>query len=264
MITITTYKELQEYVNAFRQRQLNLLVIVSRGGLGKTFIAEETLMEEGPLIFSGHVTPMGLYKDLCDRNEEENKFICVFDDVDALLLNKTNVALLKQVCDTREEKTVKYCTTSPNLDEYPSEFTTSCKVLMLMNSIKTEDKNLNALLTRAHLIKFEPTNYEVIKHIEEFGGDEDILNFLKTYAPFSKVMNLRVYKRAEELKLSKLDWKKEIINVLDIDPSYVEVETLLKKYKTDKEREKKFSKSRPTYYRYKKLFLEKNPEYIKC
>ncbi|MFA6089930.1 MAG: hypothetical protein WC755_08795, partial [Candidatus Woesearchaeota archaeon] len=113
MITIKTYKELYSYFDAFGKKELNLMIIVSRGGLGKTFIAEEALIEHAPLIFSGHVTPMSMFRELHNRNEEEKDFITVFDDVDTLFLNKTNVAILKQVCDTREEKTIKYFTSSP-------------------------------------------------------------------------------------------------------------------------------------------------------
>jgi len=257
MITIDTYKELEEYISAFNEKQLNLLIVVSKGGLGKTMLAEEILMHNGPLVFNGHVTPMGMYKELYQRNSEESDFICVFDDVDSLMLNKTNVALLKQLCDTREEKTIKYFTTSPNIGDIPSEFVTRCKVLMLMNDIKTDDKNLNALLTRAHLINFNPPDSEIIDHLRSFSEDTEIIDFIETYSPISKNLNLRVYKRAEELKNADLDWKKETISILGIDPDYVEVNTLLAKYKTDKERETHFSKSRPHYYRIKKALESK-------
>ena len=263
MIKVKTYKELQNYIKAFSRKKLNLLIVVSRGGLGKTFIAEEALIEEAPLTFTGHVTPLSMYMELYKRNKEEKDFIVMFDDVDALMLNKTNVAILKQLCDTREEKTIKYFTTSPTLKDVPKEFETSCKVLMNMNSLETEDNNLNALLTRAHLVDFNPSTEEVLKHLKEFADDKEILDFLEKYAPFVKSLNLRVYKRADEIKQSKLDWKQEILSELDIDMRLFEIETLLKKYKTDNERERHFSESRSSYFRLKKLFISKNPEYSK-
>lgn len=261
MIKITDYNTLREYMQAFGEKKLNLLVVVSRGGLGKTFVSEEALLEHGPLIFTGHVTPLGMYKELLQRNQEEKDFIAIFDDVDALVMNKTNVALLKQLCDTREEKTIKYCTSTQR--SLPSEFETKCKVLMLMNDIKTDDRNLNALLTRAHLIEFDPPDTEIIRYLKTFGQEKNILEFIELYAPFSKTLNLRVYKRATELKEAKLDWTADIVNILDVDSRLFEIATLLKKYKTDKEREKHFSESRPQYYRFKRLFLSKNPEYDK-
>jgi hypothetical protein len=179
------------------------------------------------------------------------------------MLNKTNVALLKQLCDTREDKTIKYFTTSPILKNTAVEFTTSCKVLMLMNDLKTDDKNLDALLTRAHLIYFNPSDIEVINYLRTFGNDEEILDFIQRFAPFSKTLNLRVYARALELKESNLDWKQEIISELDIDFRLFEVENLMRKYKTDQEREKHFTESRSTYYRFKRVFLSKNPDFEK-
>ncbi len=261
MITIKKYDNLFEYMKAFGEKKLNLLIVVSRGGLGKTFIAEEALTEHGPITFTGHVTPLGMYKELNQRNKEEKDFIVIFDDVDTLMLNKTNVALLKQLCDTREDKTIRYFTTSPILRDLPTEFETSCKVLMLMNDIKTEDKNLNALLTRAHFINFDPPDTEVIRYMKTFGTDKEILDYIELFAPFSKTLNLRVYKRAIELRDSKLDWKQEVINDLCIDARLFEIETLLKKYRTDQDREKHFSESRSNYFRFKKLFLSRNPEY---
>jgi len=98
--------------------------------------------------------------------------------------------------------------------------------------------------------------------MKTFGDDFEILNFVELYAPFSKTMNLRVYKRAMELKASKLDWKQEIVDELNIDSRLFEIEALLRKYKTDKEREKHFSESRPQFYRFKRLFLTKNPNFV--
>jgi len=242
---------------------LNLMIVVSRGGLGKTFITEESLIEQAPIVFTGHVTPLGMYKELLSRNSQEKDFIVVFDDVDTLMLNKTNVALLKQLCDTREEKTIKYCTSSPILKATAGEFETSCKVLMLMNELKTEDKNLDALLTRAHLVYFNPPDTEIIRHLKTFGIEKDILNFIEKYAPFSKTLNLRVYKRATELKNAGLNWEEEVMNELDIDMRLYEIEQLLTKYKTDKEREGHFSESRPQYYKFKRMFLLKNQDYDK-
>jgi len=258
MINIYTYKELEDYMNAFSTKHLNLLIILSKGGLGKTMLAEETLITEAPLIFTGHVTPMGMYRELYNRNQEEKDFICVYDDVDSLMVNKTNVALLKQVCDTKEEKTIKYFTTSPNLGDIPSEFRTKCKVLMLINDIKTDDKNLSALLTRAHIIDFTPSNKEITKYAERFSNDPEIVKYIDKFSSFSKNLNLRVYKKASELKKANLNWKKEVLNMLSVDQNLINIAELLEKYKTDKEREEHFEGSRSSFYRYKKLFLAKS------
>lgn len=263
MIIIDNYADYRAHMRAFKAKKLNLLTVVSRGGLGKTFIAEEELMEEAPLIFTGHVTPLSLYKTLYERSLEEKDFIVIFDDVDALMLNKTNVALLKQICDTRETKTIKYFTASKMLGDTPPEFETKCKVLMLMNDMKPEDKNIQALMTRSHLISFIPPDTEVLDNMKQFGKDKAILDFIGIYAAFSTALNLRVYSRAVELKNSKLNWKKSIVNELNVDSQLLEIHDLLLKYKSDKEREPMFSGGRATYFRKKKLLLSKNPQLAK-
>lgn len=265
MITIDNYDDYRAHMRAFKKKKLNLVTVVSRGGLGKTFISEEELMEEAPLVFSGHVTPMSLYMALYERNQEEQDFVVVFDDVDALLLNKTNVALLKQICDTREVKTVKYFTSSPTLRSagIPLEFETRCKVLMLMNTLNPEDLNMKALMTRSHLINFKPSDMEVLDNMKTFATDEAILKFIEIYAPFSTALNLRCYKRAVELKESQLDWKRSIVDDLNVDSHLLEIHNLLLKYKSDKDREHKFSGGRATYYRKKKLLISKNPQLAK-
>lgn len=267
MLTIKSYKKLKEFIQAFAKKELNLLICVSRGGLGKTFIVEDALIEQGPLIITGHVTPLKLYLEVLERTQEEKDFILVFDDVDALLLNKDIVALLKQLCDTKEDKVIKYFTTSPILKKLPSEFETSCKVVMLMNTLNPKEPNVKALMSRAHLVNFNPSDVEILKYLKSWATDSIILNFIEKFASFSKSLNLRTYVRAKELKNSKLNWKQEIINVLGVDLRLFEIEKLLKKYKTDKERFEIFNRqglgSRMTYFRYKKIFLTKNSENTK-
>lgn len=263
MINIKTYDQYREYMQAFKLKKLNLLTVVSRGGLGKTFISEEELMTEAPLVFTGHVTPMALYKSLYERTREEDDVIVIFDDVDALMLNKTIVSLLKQICDTRETKTVRYLSTSGQLGDVPREFDTRCKVLMLMNDLRPEDPNLKALMTRSHLVNFIPKDTEILDNLKTFGTDKEILNFIEIYAPYSSALNLRCYVRAVELRESKLDWKTSVINDLDVDVQLFEVHNLLKKYKTQAEREKHFSMSRAHYYRTLKNLLSKNPALAK-
>lgn len=258
MLELKTYKDLENHLKAFKEKKLNLLTIVGKGGIGKTFMSEDMLIEEAPLIFTGHITPLSLYKELYERTREEKDFLVIFDDVDSLLLNKTNVALLKQLCDTREIKTMKYSSSSPSLD-IPSEFETKCKVLMLVNDLTHDDKNVRALLTRSHLVNFVPNDVEILKSIKKFGEDKEIIKFIEIYAHFSNKLNLRVYKRAIELKESGLDWQRSVVNDLKVDEKLLEIHNLIKTYKTDKERENHFSESRATYYRYKKLLVKKNP-----
>ena len=93
-----------------------------------------------------------------------------------------------------------------------------------------------------------------------------IVNFIKKYAPFSRTLNLRIYKRASELKKSGLDWQSTVLNELEIDNRLYVIEKLLKDYKTDEKRlevwKKKTTKSRANYYTFKNTFLRKTGQRI--
>jgi hypothetical protein len=257
MITITTYKELKEYIKAFGQRKINFLIINSRGGLGKSKISEDILAENSPLILNSHCAPLAMYKILMSENLLDKEFIAIFDDVDEILKNKSAVAILKAVCDSKKEKIVRYTTTSPLLEKGEESFTTSCKVLLLTNQISEGDANLRALMTRAVCVNFNPSDKEILSFLKTFADDLEILKYIEKFVKFSTKFNFRIYCKALELKLSKLDWKREVLNSMEIDMRYSEIENLLTKYKTDLQREKKFNGSRATYYRWKKLYQQK-------
>lgn len=258
MLEIKTYKELKDYIKAFGKLKINFLTILSRGGLGKTFLVEEILAENSPLVLNGHCTPLSLYKSLKYESELDASFILVIDDVDGILYNDTNVAILKAVCDTKEKKTVKYTSTTRLLSDDDKEFTTSCKTILLTNKLTVCDDNLTALITRANILNFNPPDTEILSFLKTFAKDKEIIKFIETYAKISKKLNLRVYARALELKNSNLNWKQEVLNSMEVNPQYAEFDELKSKYKTEKERIEHFSQSRASYFRTKKILNSKN------
>ena len=107
MIPINTFEQIPPFIDGVMKREIDLLVIESRGGLGKTYTVVNSVDEETKqdmLVFSGHVTPLAVYMKLHDN---PNKVV-VFDDVDAMLKNKSMVAILKQVCIIGQDKTISY------------------------------------------------------------------------------------------------------------------------------------------------------------
>ena len=81
MLTITTYRELHEFVAAFGDGHLNMLVICSRGGLGKSEAVRRTFDGKDVVRIGGHVTPLKLYELLYDGRDKP----VVFDEIDGLL-----------------------------------------------------------------------------------------------------------------------------------------------------------------------------------
>jgi len=265
MLEIHSYKELQKYIKAFGEKKLNSLIVISRGGLGKTHLALENVVRKDPLFLSGHLTSLEFYKRLYRKNAQEEDFLLVLDDLDAFLSNAINVSLLKQVSDTKENKLVKYNTTSPRLDKDEASFTTRCKTLVLMNQNprNSTNNNIQALLDRSHVIRFTPTNQEILNKIKEFATDKKIIKFLENHINTSEEISLRSYARAEDLKSAGLDWEKSLIQELSLNSKFVEIRKLFENHSSDNERIKKFSGGRATYFRTKKEFLKMNPEFNK-
>jgi hypothetical protein len=257
-LEITTYRELQEYISAFQQKQIGLMIIVSRAGLGKTSLVEETLELEGPLILNSHITPLKFYETLYLKNISENDFLLVIDEAEMVFGNTKMKTMLKILCDTREDKVVSYISSSPALKNIDQEFVTNAKVMVLINTLNPEDPQIKAIMSRGHLLHFTPSDQEIYNHMKEFAEDKEILKFIKGFAPFTMNLDLRTYVKAVESKNSGLDWKKEIMVETGIDPKLIEIKKLLDKEKlTDDQRIKLWSSSRSTYFRYKRFYLSK-------
>jgi len=202
---LTTYNELTNFITAFDSGNLNLLIIKSEGGLAKSTLAGELVHDK--LYFSGHATPLAIFQKV--QQNPDSKLL--FDDVDALIQNKGNVSLLKQLADTRKEKTVQYNSTTKIMEGRPQEFVSNNKVMLLVNDIKRVGKNMKALMTRGFYINFVPTREEVMMKLKEFAKDKEIVGFLDSNKNNLQELNLRTYVRAKELKEVKLDWKDWII-----------------------------------------------------
>lgn len=255
MITINTYKELEQYIQAFSKEQINLLIIKSRGGLGKTSTTTTTIPpNNNTFLVKGHATPLSIYIKIL----QEQPQLIIFDDVETLLHNKRNTSLLKQVCDTQPVKTVNYHTThriDGNL--IPSSTKTTAKTLILCNTLNNGEE-VKALLSRAIIINFKPSNEEILNKIAKFDkADKEIIKTLKNITNYTQI-NLRTYTKTLEIKKSGLDWKKYLIesNIQDQDTAlYLRIEqehpkTMVKK------KAKLFSvmsgKSYRTYFNVKK------------
>ena len=113
MIRMSTYRELSELVHAFGQDQLNMVVLVSRGGLGKSQEAREELDDADIVSVGGHVTPLRLYELLHDGRDMK----VLFDELDGLLSNTQHVGLLKQLCETQTTKKVAWMSSDKRASE---------------------------------------------------------------------------------------------------------------------------------------------------
>jgi hypothetical protein len=135
--------------------------------------------------------------------------LVIFDDVDSLLANKTSLALLKQVCEIEDDKTVRYDTTQQiNKDAVEPSFVSNNKVCLLCNDIKRVGRHMKALLTRGIYIDFQPTNAEILAVMRTFPDlDMDIFSYLENHTTEIHELNQRIYFKCVELKKAGIDWQ---------------------------------------------------------
>ncbi|MFQ5503147.1 MAG: hypothetical protein ACE5EQ_12775, partial [Phycisphaerae bacterium] len=250
MITITTYRELTEFVQAFSDGHLNMLVICSVGGLGKSEEVRRTVGEKEVSFIGGHITPLKLYELL---HEGKNRPV-VFDEIDGLFSNTRHVGLLKQLCETREEKRIMWASSDPRaskIDGGVGYFHTRSHVLMLCNSFAILNANVAALESRANVIRFTPSSAEILAKTRSFGTDEDVIAFLDEFHESVPHFTLRTYRRLVEMKNADLDWRRYALEESDVPAKVIEIADLLGQFTTDIERIHHYSGSRRDYYNWK-------------
>ena len=250
MTTITTYQELNDFVEAFGNGHFKTLVICSRGGLGKTEETRRTLNSQQIVSIGGHVTPLKLYELLyngCDQ-------YVVFDEIDGLLSDTRHVGLLKQLCETQETKRIMWSSADPRaaeVDGGAGHFHTRSHVLVLCNSFLALSANVAALKTRATTVQFVPPSAEILAKIKTFATDHEIIAFLDRLHGCLPEFSLRTYGHLEELKQAGLDWEKYALQQTDVPPKVIEIADLLACYGNDIERIKHYSASRRDFYYWK-------------
>ena len=255
MIQINTYKELTDFVVAFGQSHLNMVVICSRGGLGKSEEVRRTLDGDDIVAIGGHVTPLKLYELLYKGRDRQ----IVFDEIDGLLTDPKHVGLLKQLCETRKTKKIMWASgdrRAAEIDGGVGYFYTASHVLMLCNSFKALSANVAALKTRAMVVHFTPPAAEILAKIKAFADDAEIIVFLEQFHEAMPDFSLRTYRILEDLKRAGLDWRKYGLDETSIPPKVVEVADLLLRFNTDIERMKHYSGSRRDYYNWKEAALD--------
>lgn len=252
MIGITTYDEFQRFITAFARGRINMLVVCSRGGLGKSEEVRRTVGHADVVYVGGHVTPLGLYELLFKGRDR----LVLFDEIDGLLGDPKHVGLLKQLCETRTTKRIQWASKDRRAEEIDGgvgHFETRSHVLILCNSFNTLNANISALNTRATVVNFDPPSDEIAAKIASFAADDEIIEFICDFKDCIIDLSLRTYVKLAELKAAGLDWRRYALQEADVPPKVIEIATLLEQFETDLDRVKRYAGSRRDYYNWKPL-----------
>jgi hypothetical protein len=211
-LVLATYARLDEYLLAFAQGHLNLLILVGQAGIAKSRSVREAL-GPGACWIEGNATPFGMYEKLY-RNR--GRFV-VIDDVDSLYADKSGVRLLKCLCQTEEEKSVAWHTDARSLEKHaiPREFTTTSRVIIICNDWKTLNRNVAALQDRGHVLVFQPSAAEVHRHAGLWFHDAEIYDWFGSNLHRIREPSFRHYVRARELKAAGMDWTEILATAAD-------------------------------------------------
>lgn len=176
---VSTYKRFYSYMTGWAYRRLESLLISGMHGVGKSHTAEALLSGRPHHWFSAKQTPLEIYKHICDAPH----IPIVFDDVAALLRDRTFLDLLKNLCE-RGTSTLRWGTSTPLLEGRPTSFRTTAKVLIFLNAIpKKNEADLAAVLDRCHHFDFRPTKSQIIAYMREyFPQDRKLIDILEQVA----------------------------------------------------------------------------------
>ena len=257
---ITTYKELNQWIKIFHKEALDLMIIEGSAGSGKSTTIRKSL-EDSPEYeycwLEGRLTAIYLYEQAYMHRD------CpiFLDDVDGLYSDKNAVNILKELCQTDDEKLVMWSTKTKLLDlEVPKRFTTKSKVCLITNSWRSVNANVVAVEDRGIVLSFYPSPEEVHEKalkLDLAQGDKEIYGFLESHKTLILNPSLRHYRNAKKLKDNGiLDWKDVLIESFGVnDQEEIVLKLLEDKTLKTKQKAEKFAlltgKTARTFYRIK-------------
>lgn len=259
---VKTYKKLEVFLDRWVSGAIDLLIIESNSGLGKTNLIREKLKGVSHLAINSHITPLQNYKTLFENRDK----LVWFDDVYFLLVNQLNVTLLKQLCETTSVKKLAYYTTSEAIGCVPMSFNTTSRVLISCNSVEGNDVHIQAIKDRGFHIRFEPTREELLSKMREISINypsladsekEEVMSLIEYNSKHCKNFSLRSLIKGFQLyqyyKLKGEGWETDLLEELGLNDKLVRMNELLAKHSSDMERLKHWDWSRQTFYTYKAL-----------
>lgn len=257
-VHVTTYSDLQQWIDAFARGVLNLLILIGGPGLAKSRLMRDAVGPQACWI-EGHATALGMFIKLFRHRNE----LAIIDDVDSLYSDRSAVRLLKTLCQTDDRKRLAWHSQTAALDReaVPQEFVTTTRVAIIANEWSTLNENVKALEDRGHVLVFEPTALEVHSRVAEKNllTDQQVFDFIGDHLHLISAPSMRDYFKGAELNAAGLEWKKPLLARWGLTEVRLLVAALMAddRFATERERVDAFVKagggSVATYYNHKKL-----------
>ncbi len=203
-LVVRTYGELDQFVEAFAEGLLNLLLIIGRPGVQKSRAVKAAVGGRACWI-DGSATAFGLYGQLYRHRDRP----VVIDDVDGLYADRAAVRLLKCLCQTEPRKRLGWYSAAVTEQSHgiPTSFETTSRVAILANELRTLNVNVAAVLDRGHVLVFDPAAREVHLRTAAWFWDQEVFDFIGRSLHLAERLSMRDYPLAWELKRAGMDWK---------------------------------------------------------
>lgn len=266
-ISLTTYAQLDLYLEKFAQGEFGLLLLLGRPGTGKSESVKRALgsslnlgnngdrVGSDVLYVEGHIQPYGLYRDLWEHCDQP----VVLDDLDKLHADGNCVRLLKPLCNTARAKRISWLSNlTLNDQEVPASFVTTSNVILIANEWWTVNPSVRALEDRAIILHFDPSKAELHRRVAEWFDDADVYAFIERILPSVAELSMRHYCKGSQLRRAGLpDWRSSVLQMVLPDPRMAFVAALQHEpaLKSEQDRVARFVTttgcSRATYFRMK-------------
>lgn len=266
-ISLTTYAQLDLYLEKFAQGEFSLLLLLGRPGTGKSESVKRALstsamvgnngdrVSADVLHIEGHIQPYGLYRDLWEHRDQP----VVLDDLDKLHADGNCVRLLKPLCNTERTKRISWLSNlTLNDHEVPPSFVTTSNVILIANEWRSVNPSVRALEDRAIILHFDPSKAELHRRVGEWFDDADVYAFVGGILPSVSELSMRHYCKGSQLRRAGLsDWRSNLLQMVLSDSRMACVVALQHEpvLASEQERVERFVAStgcsRATYFRLK-------------
>ena len=263
-------QQYRRYVQMVANGFSTSLICKSRAGLGKTQLTLQILEDEKTPYYhtNTYSTPLALYKLLYHHNGK----IIVLDDMEMILENHLSVSILKSALDSgMTKRVVHWHSTTHNLEEVPTSFEFTGKLIMLVNEIRVKNSpSFDALLSRTTNITLTYSFDETKAMANQIVNERHNLDWQqklkvneiisKRIAPFHD-FNFRLLEQLIKFVRFDIDEAEELfINSINVDSEYKIVWQLMYTEISVTEKVSRFTaitgKGRATFFRIKKKIEE--------
>ena len=211
-----TESKMKKYIFSVVNSDINLLILISRPGLSKTFTTETTLDTLGTkyIKITGHCTPLELYKLLY----ENRNGVIFIDDTQVLLESPSSRSLIMAAvwAATSNNRTITYASSTSKLDGIDNRFEFTGKVIICANSIP---RKCEAMCSRGLFYEFNHNRNTVITKMKDISSNKNIpAEIVQHIENITTLANLEISLRdlhiAYELYKKHKDWKSLVANQL--------------------------------------------------